>query len=232
MSKIVTIVIPAYNEEQTIAEVLKAVASEPLPEGMLKDIVVVDDGSTDRTADIAETLADGQTLRVFRQQPNQGKAAAIQRGIDEARGDYLLIQDADLEYSPSHYAALIAPLLKGDADVVYGSRFKGTIRSMQGVNRWANVMSNLTFNVLFGTALTDINTCYKLFRMADIRSIAIESDHFAFETEVTAKLVNKGRKIVEVPIAYEARSVEQGKKINWPKALGMYWAIIRFRFSS
>lgn len=232
MNNKVTIIIPAYNEEQTIAQVLQAVRDEPLPKDMEKEILVVDDGSSDQTAKIAEKFSNGHHVRVFRQIPNQGKAAAIKRGIAEARGDYILIQDADLEYSPSHYSDLIGPILDGKADIVYGSRFKGTIRSMHGINRWANVVSNITFNLLFGTKLTDVNTCFKLFRVQDIRSISIESDHFAFETEVTAKLVKKGLKIVEVPIEYEARSVEEGKKINWPKAVGMYWAIIRFRFSS
>jgi glycosyltransferase involved in cell wall biosynthesis len=226
-----SIIIPAYNEEKTIAQVITAVQAVALPAGLSKEIILVDDGSRDASVRVVEPFVRSGAIRLFLQSPNQGKTAAIRRGIQEATGDLILIQDADLEYHPSQYPALVQPIVDGKCDVVYGSRFKGAIRNMESVNRWANVLSNLTFNVLFGTRLTDINTCFKLFRAADIRSISIESDHFAFETEITAKLVKKGLKIIEVPIDYEARSVEQGKKINWSTALGMYGAIIKYRFS-
>jgi glycosyltransferase involved in cell wall biosynthesis len=226
-----SVIIPAYNEEKTIAQVITAVQAVDLPAGLSKEIILVDDGSRDASARVVEPFVRSGAIRLFLQSPNQGKTAAIRRGIQEATGDFILIQDADLEYHPSQYPALVQPILDGRGDVVYGSRFKGAIRNMESVNRWANVLSNLTFNVLFGTRLTDINTCFKLFRAADIRSISIDSHAFAFETEVTAKLVKKGLKIIEVPIDYEARSVEQGKKINWSTALGMYGAIIKHRFS-
>ncbi len=224
-----SILIPAYNEEATIAAVIEAVRAVELPSGMTREIVVVNDGSTDQTAKVLERFSGDPLIGVFHQS-NQGKTGALRRCISAASGDLLLVQDADLEYSPSEYPKLLQPLLDGRADVVYGSRFLGTIRDMQGINRFANVISNISFKLLYGKEITDINTCFKLFRSADIRSLNIVSDHFAFETEVTAKLVKKGRRILEVPIAYEARSQAQGKKINWPKALGMYWAIIRFRF--
>ncbi|MBF0569255.1 MAG: glycosyltransferase family 2 protein [Candidatus Omnitrophica bacterium] len=223
-----SVVIPVFNEEATVLQVVEAVRVAALPNGINKEIVVVNDGSTDRTAEMLGRLAGDPAIRVFHQSPNQGKTAAIRRGIAEAAGDFILIQDADLEYDPKEYAKLFAPLLAGQADVVYGSRFLGSIRRMKGVNRWANVISNWTFDLFYGIRLTDINTCFKLFRIQDIRSIKVESDHFAFETEATAKMVRKGLRIAEVPIAYEARSRSQGKKIDWPKALGMYWAIFRF----
>ncbi|MBF0618796.1 MAG: glycosyltransferase family 2 protein [Candidatus Omnitrophica bacterium] len=226
-----SVLIPAYNEEATIAQVVHAVKAAPTAPGVEKEIIIVNDGSSDGTARALEAFAGDAEVRIFHQSPNQGKTAALRRGIREAFGDLMLVQDADLEYSPSEYPRLLAPLLEGRADIVYGSRFLGSIRRMEHVNRFANVFSNVSFNILFGAHLTDINTCFKLFYLKDIRSITVESDHFAFETEVTAKLVRKGLRVLEVPIEYHARSVVQGKKINWPRALGMYWAIIHYRFA-
>lgn len=225
-----SVLVPVYNEEKTIAQVINAVKSVVLS-GVQKEIIVVNDGSSDRTAEELQPFAGDPLVRIFHLPSNQGKTAALCRCIQKATGDLLLVQDADLEYDSAEYPRLLAPLLAGEADVVYGSRFKGAIRKMERVNRWANVISNLTFKLLYGKDITDINTCFKLFRSADIKGLKIVSDHFAFETEVTAKLTRRGLKIVEIPITYEARSLAQGKKINWLKALGMYWAIIRFRFS-
>ena len=225
-----SILVPAYNEEATIVAVVDAARSVALPAGMAREIVIVNDGSTDATAQVLARFDGDPVVRVFHQPSNQGKTAALRRCIREACGDLLLVQDADFEYSPSEYPNLLKPLLEGRADAVYGSRFLGTIRRMKGVNRWANIISNVTFRLLYGKDITDINTCFKLFRAGDIKGLTIVSEHFAFETEVTAKKAKKGLRIIEVPIAYEARSEAQGKKINWPTALGMYWAIIRFRF--
>ena len=226
-----TVIIPVYNEEATIAQVIDAVRAVSLPQDISKEIVVVNDGSSDGTARVLERFARDGDVKIFHQALNQGKTAAIKRGIAEAQGDLILIQDADLEYSPSEYPGLLRPLLDGRADVVYGSRFIGHIQRMEGINRLANVISNITFKIFYGRHLTDINTCFKLFRARDIKAIPIISHHFAFETEVTAKLVRKGFRILEVPITYEARSFVEGKKINWSTAFGMYWAIIRFRFT-
>jgi glycosyltransferase involved in cell wall biosynthesis len=226
----ISVIIPVYNEERTVVQVISAVKAVDLP-GMEKEIIVVNDGSTDKTAGALGRFDGDLIVKIFHQTPNQGKTAAIRRGLKESSGDLVLIQDADLEYSPAQYPALIAPLMRHEADAVYGSRFLGTIKNMAPINRWSNIFSNVSFNLLFGTKITDINTCFKLFRSADIKSLTIESDRFAFETEVTAKLIRKGVRIVEVPVDYEARSVAQGKKISWSAAWGMYWGIIRYRFS-
>jgi glycosyltransferase involved in cell wall biosynthesis len=227
-----SVIIPAYNEEATIVQVVRAVLEAALPDGIMREIIVVNDGSSDRTAQALTSLGDPAEVKVIHQPVNRGKTEAIRRGIQEASGELLLIQDADLEYNPREYPKLLAPLLSGTAGAVYGSRFLGSISRMEPMNRFANVASNMTFNILFGAYLTDINTCYKLFHTEDIKALTIISDHFAFETEVTAKLVKKGIRIVEVPITYEARTRDQGKKIDWPRALGMYGAIWRYRFSN
>ena len=225
-----SVIIPAYNEEFTISRVIEAVKAVDLPAGVAREILVVDDGSTDGTLHALSLFSSDPSVRIIKQPLNKGKTAAIRRGLEAVSGDLVVIQDADLEYDPTEYPAMLAPIIEGRADIVYGSRFKGSIRKMKNINRLANIFSNLTFNFLFGQRLTDINTCFKLFRTSDIRSISICSSHFAFETEVTAKLIRKGLRIVEVPISYEARSIFQGKKIDWTRAIGMYLAIIKYRF--
>lgn len=226
---ILSVIIPVHNEAGTIAQVIEAVKAVALPGGIAREILVIDDGSTDKTSEILQAYRHDPVMTVLQERCNQGKTAAIRRGIAEASGDFVLIQDADLEYRPEEYPKLLAPLLAGEADVVYGSRFLGEIRGMRWINRLANVVSNRTFSFLYGQRLTDINTCFKLFRAEDLKKIPIISEHFAFETEVTAKVVQKGLRIVEVPIRYEARTHGQGKKINWFTAWAMYWAMIRFR---
>jgi glycosyltransferase involved in cell wall biosynthesis len=225
-----SVIVPAYNEKATIVQVVRAVKAVDLP-GVEKEIIVVDDGSDDGTYEALNCFEKDKSVRTFVQSPNQGKTAAIRRGLKESFGDLILIQDADLEYDPSYYPALLEPILKGKVDVVYGSRFLGQIMGMTPLNRFANIVSNLTFNLFFNIHLTDINTGFKVFRKADIHGIVIESDRFAFETEVTAKLARRGLRFMEVPIAYQARSARAGKKISWRNALGMYLAILKYRFS-
>ncbi|MEI6438020.1 MAG: glycosyltransferase family 2 protein [Candidatus Omnitrophota bacterium] len=224
-----SVIIPAYNEVRTVVELINTVKAVQLPDGLALEVVVVNDGSTDGTAGALGRFDGDRFVRVIHQ-ANQGKAGAIRRGLAEVTGNLVLIQDADLEYHPSQYPVLLRPLLDGRADVVYGSRFTGSIEAMAPVNRLANVFSNITFNLLFGARLTDINTCFKLFRTADLKDMKIESHHFALETEISAKVVRRGLRIVEVPIAYQARTIAQGKKIDWNKALEMYGAIIHYRF--
>lgn len=224
-----SVIIPIYNEEKTIALVLEKVLSVALPQGLEREVIVVNDGSLDRTEDVLDSCPRRREIKLLKQ-AHQGKTAALALGIAEASGDIILIQDADLEYDPGQYPELLGPVLSGEADVVYGSRFLGNIKDMRWINNWANRISNWTLRLLYRADLTDINTCYKVFKRQVIREVPIRSRNFAFETEVTVKLIRKGVRIREVPIEYTARSHREGKKIRWLTALEMYWQIIKYRF--
>ena len=224
-----SVIIPAYNEESTVDQLVEKVQAVALPAGLLKEIVIVNDGSKDKTADILSRF-NGQPGIIIVHQENQGKTAALLTGIKNATGDTFIIQDADLEYDPACYPELLEPILKKGAQVVYGSRFLGKIEGMEPINRMANGMSNATVNLLFGSRLTDINTCYKVFTRQAYEGIVINGGHFDMDTEMTVKFLKKGLFIHEVPIAYVARSRMAGKKIKWSTALTMYWQIIKYRF--
>jgi len=224
-----SIVIPAYNEESTIEEIISRVQAAPLPGGLSREIVVVNDGSHDRTADILNRFGARADL-VIVHQSNQGKTAALLTGFKNASGDILLVQDADLEYDPNQFPKLLGPILDGQTQVVYGSRFLGHIEGMEPINRWANKISNGVFSFLYGTPLTDINTCYKVFTRRALEGMTITSRNFAFETEFTVKLLSRGYTIKEVAIDYTARTAKAGKKIKWSTALEMFWPIIKYRF--
>ncbi len=229
MNKHLSIIIPAYNEERTIELLLEKVLTAPLPEGITKEVIVVNDGSTDGTLAILKQYAVHPHVKVFNK-TNGGKASAVKHGLAQAGGDILMIQDADLEYDPIQYPQLLRPILEGQTQIVYGSRFLGRISDMKPINRLANNISNWTMVLLWQTKITDINTCYKVFTKEAFSGIQIISQNFALETELTIKFLKKGLKVHEVPIAYQARSVKEGKKIKWKTALQMFWPIIRYRF--
>ena len=224
-----SIVIPAYNEEATIEEIITMVKEAPLPGGLLKEIVIVNDGSKDSTA-LKLARFSGEANIIIVHQVNGGKTSALLTGFKNASGDIFLIQDADLEYNPNQYTKLLKPILDGETEVVYGSRFLGQIKGMEPINRWANTISNKTFSFLYGTKITDINTCYKVFTRRSWEGMVITSNNFAFETEFTIKQLKRGNMIKEVAIDYTARTAKAGKKIKWSTALEMYWPIIKYYF--
>ncbi|MGC9220225.1 MAG: glycosyltransferase family 2 protein [Solirubrobacteraceae bacterium] len=211
-----TVVVPCYNEEATIDALLRTViASE-----FVAEVLVVDDGSSDRTSEIANTTDDAR-VRVLRQPRNMGKGAALRRGFGEATSDFVIVQDADLEYDPADYSRMLEPLLAGRADAVYGSRFISD-RPHRVLYFWHSVgnrLLTLVSNVFTNLNLTDMETCYKAFRRDVIQSIDLREDRFGFEPEVTAKLARGGWRIYEVGISYSGRTYAEGKKIGWRDAV-------------
>jgi len=224
-----SIVIPVYNEEATIRAILDKVRTVDV--GMDKEIIVVDDGSHDRTRQILKEEEAKGDIRVVYHEKNKGKGAAVRTGIANARGDFIIIQDADLEYDPQDYPKLLKPLLEGEADVVYGSRFlSGGGEKMLSLHRIGNRFLTAITNLLYGSSLSDMETCYKVFRTKLIRAIPLHSNRFEIEPEITAKILKRGYKILEVPISYRGREFHEGKKISWKDGFGALWTLLKYRF--
>lgn len=221
-----TVIIPAYNEKATIAQIIARVRDVHVD----KEIIVVDDGSTDGTREILRTI-DATDVRIFFHERNQGKGAAIRTAVGHAKGDYVIIQDADLEYDPNEYSKLLAPLEQRRADVVYGSRFRGRLERMSLVQWIGNRVLTALTNVLYGTALSDMETCYKVIPTAIIQTIPLQSRGFEFEPEITAKLLRRGCKILEIPITYRGRDASEGKKIDWRHGVPALKTLIKYRFT-
>jgi len=224
-----SVIVPVYNEEQAIAQILDKVLRAPLPESCTREIIVVNDGSTDQTAKLVEPFVD-RGEAVLLHQDNTGKTAAVLNGIAHATGEILIIQDGDLEYDPNQYQKLLEPMIQEGCQVVYGSRFMGSIENMAPKIRLANFMTNWTLNVIFGTKITDNNTCYKVFKRDALKDITITSKQYGFDCEVTVKLLKKGIPIKEVPIDYVGRSREEGKKIGFLTGFASYLQIFRYSF--
>ena len=230
-----SILMAAYNEEESLRHCIAAVLAAPLPAGLAREIVIVNDGSKDATWEVMQALAaeHADTIRIFSQPVNMGKGAAIRRAISEMTGDLAIFQDADLEYDPNEYPKILSPILDGRAEVVFGSRFAGAERKV--LLFWHTQMNKfLTFlsNMLNDTNWTDMETCYKTFTAAALKSMPLFSNRFGIEPEITAKVARNRFRMFEVPINYNGRGYDEGKKINWKDGVAALWFIFKYRFSS
>jgi glycosyltransferase involved in cell wall biosynthesis len=222
-----SIVIPCYNEKNTIQDIVTAVKNSPIPE---KEIIIVDDYSTDGTRDVLKNTIAPQVDKVIYHEKNQGKGAALRTGFKHATGDVVVVQDADLEYDPNEYGMLLEPIAAGQADVVFGSRFMSNRphRVVYFWHRMGNHLLTLLSNMFTNLNLTDMETCYKMFRREIIQSIEIEESRFGFEPEITAKVAALRCRIYEVGISYYGRTYEEGKKIGWKDGFRAIYAIIKY----
>jgi len=217
---------PVYNERTTVEEIIRRVLAVPLR----IELIVVDDGSKDGTTDILRGLEAKYTFKLLLKE-NGGKGSALRRGFREVTGDLVVVQDADSEYSPEEFPDLIALICQGRADVVYGSRFLGRHRVFLFTHYLGNLFLTLLTNVLYNTMLTDMETCYKAMRVEVLRSFALESDGFGIEPELTAKIFKRGYRVYEVPITYDGRGYDEGKKITWRDGVVALWVLLKYRFT-
>jgi glycosyltransferase involved in cell wall biosynthesis len=221
-----SVVIPAFNEINTLEQIIARVEAVPLR----TEIIVVDDCSSDGTRELIQHMADEKRIVARLHEHNQGKGAALRTGIEAATGDFVIVQDADLEYDPNEYPKLIAPLVQGKADVVYGSRFAGgeSHRVLYFWHSIGNHVLTLASNAFTDLNLTDMETCYKVFRRELIQSIAIEENRFGFEPEITAKVAKAGARVYEVGISYSGRTYAEGKKIGWKDGVRAMYCIVKY----
>lgn len=244
---LLSIIIPVYNEEQLVCELLQKVLDLQLLDSLEKEIIVIDDGSSDRTYDAIERFVESHPasgIRLLRHKRNRGKGAAVRTGFEAAKGDIFIIQDADLEYDPDDINEVVAPILSGEATVVYGSRIlrekalgrSGVCGLITGKHPHSYVLAYLGgvaitkwTNFLTGSKLTDEPTCYKCFHRSALQEITIECDDFAWEPEITMKILRKGFPIREVPVSYHPRKLSEGKKINWRDGVKALWTLCRYR---
>jgi len=224
---LLSVVMPVYNERNTIEQIIRRVLAVP----MRIQLIVVDDVSTDGTSEILERLQQELGFTLLKQPRNGGKGAALRRGFAAVSGDMMIIQDADLEYHPEEYPLLTGLITSGRADVVYGSRFLGTHRVFLLTHYLGNRLLTFITNVLYNTMLTDMETCYKVMRTEVLRSMDLKSNGFGIEPEITAKVFKRRYKVYEVPISYDGRGYDEGKKITWRDGVVALWVLLKYRFS-
>jgi len=221
-----SVIIPVYNEIETLKPLLDKVLAVPLE----KEIIIVDDLSTDGTRNLLKTIKNDNITIIYHDK-NKGKGSAIRTGLQYVSGDVVIVQDADLEYDPNDYLKLIEPIKAGKADVVYGSRFMGRPEQMTFAHLFGNKLLTWITNILYGSKLTDMSTCYKMIKTPVIKSIKLRSTRFEFCPEITAKLLKNKKEILEIPITYTARNWNEGKKITWKDGFEHIWALIKYRFT-
>lgn len=226
----ISFIVPAFNEEKFIEDVIKCLLNINLTDNLEKEIIIIDDFSTDNTYQIISKYDKNPIVKIERQNKRSGKGAAVRRGIELATGDIIAVQDADLEYNPIEYLQLIELFKGSNVSAVYGSRFKGKIEKMNPYNRLGNILLTNFCNLLYFSNLTDVYTCYKLIDSKLIKNLNLISNGFEIEAEITAKLLNKKIKIIEIPINYQGRTIKEGKKIKPVDALKGVFAFIKYRF--
>lgn len=223
---LLSVVMPVFNERLTIETIITRVLAVPVR----TELIVVDDGSVDGTREQLVELQRRHGFTLLLQDRNQGKGAAVRRGFAVVSGDVVIIQDADLEYSPEEYPRLLELICQGRADVVYGSRFLGTRRVFMFAHYVGNRLLTLMTNLLYNTVLTDMETCYKVMRADVVRSLTLRSNGFGIEPEITAKIFKRGYRVYEVPIIYDGRGYDEGKKITWRHGVEALWVLLKYRF--
>lgn len=222
---LISVVMPVYNEEATVEEIVSRVLASPVR----VELIAIDDASTDGSREKLQKLASTHGFTLLLQDRNRGKGAAVRRGFHECTGEIVIIQDADLEYSPEEYPELIDLILQGKADAVYGSRFLGRHRAFLFTHYVGNRFLTLVTNVLYNTILTDMETCFKAIRGDVVRQLRLKENRFGIEPEITAKLFKMGCRVYEVPITYQGRGYEEGKKISWRDGLEALWVLVKYR---
>lgn len=234
-----SIIIPIFNEEKTIVEILNKVLKVKLPKNIKKEVILIDDGSNDKSKLKIQASKFIKKIKLISHEKNLGKGAAIRSGLNLANGDYIIIQDADLEYDPNDYTKLLEPVLLKKAKVVYGTRlvdyplrFWGNNKTVMPIHLLANKFLTALTNLFYGSNLTDMETCYKLFSNKVLKNIQLESSGFNFEAEITAKILKLNISIIEVPIRVNPRTYKEGKKINWVDGIIAIWTLFKYKFTN